>query len=400
MTKQMNNSAKPQKDIQRDIWIISKGKYIEPLPAEIKGDVSGKPVAEYRISQLAWYLLNPNQIEIKKRLVGCKISFKQSRACRIKKKISKFLPKRLKEFVTADDINHEILLADDEYDLPEVTDKRLGSHIKQVEDILGRYNAVSSRLSALDINNISDIAGICDDYGGNRSLLNLQGKLDEKIKYIYNFILKDVGVILAKAYLTKGLFEMRGFDFQSYNPEKYYRLIKISGNPDGEYCVLNSNNKLEYRVDDSSHVKMLHLLEQSIRTDYKLRESLEECTSGKAKPLKIFFNKQIEIDYSKDNMPYAYKNIFNSHEIKFGERKKVADSLKQLQLGIAFNSVSVAGSGNRKLCTNISVMHNIKALDQIKNDLPWLYSKIEERVSFSEAGRFYLLDSIRGFQNG
>ena len=396
MIKQMNNSAKPRKDI----WIISKGKNIEPLPAEIKGDVSEKPVAEYRISQLAWYLLNPNQIEIKKRLVGCKISFKQSRACRIKKKISKILPKRLKEFVTADDINHEILLSDDKYDLPEVNDKRLGAHIKQVKDILGRYNAVSSRLSALDINNISDIAGICDDYGGNRSLLNLQGKLDEKIKYIYNFILKDVGVILARAYLTKGLFEMRGFDFQSYNPEKYYRLIKFLGNPNGEYCVLDSNNKLEYRVDDSSHVKMLHLLEQSIRTDHKFRESLEECTSGKSKPLKIFFNKQLEINYSKENMPYAYKNLFNSHEIKFGERKKVADSLKQLQLGIAFNSVSIAGAGNRKLCTNISVMHNIKALDQIKNDLPWLYSRIEERVSFSEAGRFYLLDSIRGFQNG
>jgi len=116
--------------------------------------------------------------------------------------------------------------------------------------------------------------------------------------------------------------------------------------------------------------------------------------------LKIFFNKQLEIDYSKENMPYAYKSLFNSHDIKFGEKKKVADSLKQLQLGIAFNSVSVAGAGNRKLCTNISVMHNIKALDQIKNDLPWLYSRIEERVSFSEAGRFYLLDSIRGFQNG
>jgi hypothetical protein len=396
MTKQMNNSANPH----RGIWIISKGKNVESLLAGTKGDFRGKPVAEYRISQLAWYLLNPDQIEIKKRLVGCKISFKKSRACRIKDKLSKILPKRLRKVITSDDINHEILLSDGEYDLPEVNDNSLASHIKKVADILSRHNVVINRLSALDINNISDIAGICDDYGGNRSLLNLQGKLDEKIKYIYNFILKDVGVILARAYLAKGLFEMRGFDFQSYKPEKYYRLIKMSGNPSGRYCVLGSNNNIEYWVDDNSHVNMLHLLEQSIRTDHKFRESLDECTSGKCKPLKIFFNKQLEIDYSKENIPYAYKNIFNSHEIKLGEREKVADSLKQLQLGIAFNSVSVADAGNRKLCTNISVMHNIKALDQIKDDLPWLYSKIEEKVSFSEAGRFYLLDSIRGFQNG
>jgi hypothetical protein len=398
MAKQMNNSANPP----RDIWIISKRKNIESLLAGIGGDFRGKPVAEYRISQLAWYLLNPYQIEIKKRLLGCKISFKKSRACRIKDKykLSKIFPKRLREMIISNDIHHEIVLSDGEYDLPEVNDNSLASHIKKVATILSRHNVVINRLSALDINDISDIAGICDDYGGNRSLLNLQGKLDEKIKYIYNFILKDVGVILARAYLGKGLFEMRGFDFQSYKPEKYYRLIEVSGSPSGRYCVLGSNNNIEYWVDDNSHVKMLHLLEQSVRTDHKFRESLGECISGKYKPLKIFFNKQIEIDYSKENIPYAYKNIFNSHEIKLGEREKITDSLKHLQFGIAFNSVSVADPGNRKLCTNISVMHNIKALDQIKDDLPWLYSKIEEKVSFSEAGRFYLLDSIRGFQNG
>ncbi len=395
MTKQTNKPIKPP----GDIWIIAKEKMREPLSEKTSGDAGVNPLEEYRISQLARYMLNPNQIEIKKKLVGCKISFKKSRACRIKEKLSKFLPNGLRKFTT-DDSNYEIVLADAGYDLPEVRDKNLGSHIRKVQDLLSRNNAVINRLLSLDVNSISDIAGICDDYGGNRSLLNLQGKLDEKIKYIYNFILKDVGVILARAYLTKGLFEMRGFDFQSYNPEKSYRLLKFSSGSGEKYSVLGPDNNIEFHVDDNSHVQMLHILEQSIRTDHKLRESLKECVRGEAKPLKIFFNKKLEIDYSKDNIPYAYKDIFSSHDIKLGEKKKVADSLKQLQLGVAFNSVSRANAGTRKLCTNISVMHNIKALDQIKNDLPWLYSKIEKRVSFSAAGRFYLLDSIRGFQNG
>ncbi|MBL0717591.1 MAG: hypothetical protein JJV89_06040 [Desulfosarcina sp.] len=392
----MNNSNKSE----TNVWIISGGKYVHPRLAGIKEDITVNPVMEYSISQLAMYLLNPNQIEIKKRLVGCRITYKESRTCRFKKKLGKILPKNLKKIIKADDAQHEILLSDDASNLPAVDDKELGSHLKTVEDLLSSHNPIRMRMSALDINSISDIAGICDDYGGNRSILHVQGKLEEKIKYISNFILKDVGVILARAYLAKGLFEMRGFNFKSYDSKKYYRLIKVAGNDKGKYVVLDTNGNIEYWINDETLVQRLHLLEQSIRTDYKFRESLEECIKGKAKPLKIFFNKKLEIDYSKEDVPLVYRNILKDHDIKLDEKKKVADSLKHQQLGIAFNSVPVAKTGAKKLCTSISVMHNIQALEQIKNDLPWLYSKIEEKVSFSEAGKFYLLDSIKGFQNG
>ena len=396
MMKPMNNSNKSE----TNVWIISGGKYVHPRLAEIKEDITVNPVMEYSISQLARYLLNPNQIEIKKRLVGCRITYKESRACHFKKKLGKILPKSLKKIIKADDAQHEILLSDDASDLPAVDDKEFGSHLKTVEDLLSSHNPIRIRMSALDINSISDIAGICDDYGGNRSILHVQGKLEEKIKYISSFILKDVGVILARAYLAKGLFEMRGFNFKSYDSKKYYRLIKVAGSDKGKYVVLDTNGNIEYWVNDETLVQRLHLLEQSIRTDYKFRESLEECIKGKAKPLKIFFNKKLEIDYSKEDVPLVYRNILKDHDIKLDEKKKVAASLKHQQLGIAFNSVSVAKTGAKKLCTSISVMHNIQALEQIKNDLPWLYSKIEEKVSFSEAGKFYLLDSIKGFQNG
>ena len=56
-------------------------------------------------------------------------------------------------------------------------------------------------------------------------------------------------------------------------------------------------------------------------------------------------------------------------------------------------------SGQNKLYTQISVMHNVRALEPLKNELPQLYSEINKRASFSEAGHFYLLDSIRGYIN-
>jgi len=52
-----------------------------------------------------------------------------------------------------------------------------------------------------------------------------------------------------------------------------------------------------------------------------------------------------------------------------------------------------------KLCTNISVMHDIRALDPIKDIIPQVYAEIDKRTCVSEAGRFYLLDTIKGFPN-
>ncbi|MDY6842770.1 MAG: hypothetical protein SVW57_01575, partial [Thermodesulfobacteriota bacterium] len=51
----------------------------------------------------------------------------------------------------------------------------------------------------------------------------------------------------------------------------------------------------------------------------------------------------------------------------------------------------------QKLFTNISVMHDFRALEPIKSELPLLYSEIDKMTSVSEAGKFYLLDSIRGW---
>jgi hypothetical protein len=41
-------------------------------------------------------------------------------------------------------------------------------------------------------------------------------------------------------------------------------------------------------------------------------------------------------------------------------------------------------------------MHDLRALDPLREELPLVYSEINKRAWASEAGRFYLLDAIKG----
>jgi len=73
--------------------------------------------------------------------------------------------------------------------------------------------------------------------------------------------------------------------------------------------------------------------------------------------------------------------------------------LKERQTGISLQYLPQSGSGNEKIFTHLSVMHDLRVLETIKNDLPQLYSEIHKRASVSEDGRFYLLDSLREYED-
>jgi DNA-binding Lrp family transcriptional regulator len=51
------------------------------------------------------------------------------------------------------------------------------------------------------------------------------------------------------------------------------------------------------------------------------------------------------------------------------------------------------------MITLISVLHDLRALELLRKNLPVVYNEIEKRVSVSEAGKYYLLDSIEGFNS-
>ena len=60
-----------------NIWIISEGQYSDiDLKGMVEGNVAG-PYKEYKISDIGRYLLNPDSIEVKKKMIGGEIHYKQ-----------------------------------------------------------------------------------------------------------------------------------------------------------------------------------------------------------------------------------------------------------------------------------------------------------------------------------
>ncbi len=380
----------------RDIWIISRGQRAELDMIGIAGGNISGPVKEYRISEIARYMLDPKPIQVDKKLVGCKVEYREKGLNKGRKKFANILPEKLRSVFKTGSAPSE-LLTFRKNNRAEVKDENLELHIKGIEARLRPYDPMMKRLTALDPETISDITGMYDEIGGACSWLVIKGSIKEKIQYMINNVSKDVGVILKKAYMTDGLFEMKGFNFTSYDPETSFRLIKFmrEGNPLA--CVLNSDNGIEFWVDDIKLVEYIQLLEQSIRTNPKFYEAFELCRQDDAKPLKILLNKKFDIDYSKANLPKVYKKVFESFNMGLNEKNAIVNSINNLQMGISFSYIPQSSSIKEKLFTNICVMHDIKALESIKDELPQIYSEITKMVSVSEAGRYYLLDAIRGY---
>lgn len=383
-----------------DLWVISQGQNtIRDFSAGDK-KIYREVAREYRISDLAVYMLNPNPVEVKKKLIGCEIYHQQPFREKVKEKIRQKLPKKLRGLLKDNHIKPEILIRPLAPKIGPLKDKELQSHIDKIYSSLRPYDPIFTKLSQLDSNKLSDIKGITRDMDGKTSKLTLQGSLDEKVKYMIYYILQDVKVIIQKAYLSDGLFDMSGFDFESYNSKNLHRLIQFSHDGKSKACVLDSQGKVRYWIDDVKFLQYMHILEQSIRINPQLNDSLTLCAKGKGKPFKLLFSNQLNIDYSEDFLPMAYREVFKNCRLGLNERAIVLNSLKNFQRGISFNFIPQTGSIEEKLITNISVMHDLKALMPIKDNLPCLYSEMNKRATASEIGKFYLLDSIRGYING
>ncbi len=380
------------------VWAISKGRYTDLDLNGIDESMKAEVRSEYKISDLARYMLNPEPIEVRKTLLGCEVHYSQPSSNRLREKIKRILPERFRGLLKDKSIPPEVLMSGFERNRPFLRDKDLERHLDSIYNQLRPYDSILKALARLEVCKIADIVAVCEDIDENRSLLALQGGIDEKINYINNFVSKDVRVILERAYISDGLFEMRGFDFRSFDPQNSYSLMKFSNKEGARYCVLDSNKTVEYWVEDVELVHYVHLLEQSIRTNPKFNDAIKLCTGGNATPLKLLFYKKLKIDYSRAHLPKIYREMFETYNMGRNERDLVVNSLRSLQLGVSFNYIPQSDSGEDKMFTNISVMHDFRALETIKDDLPLLYSEINKRTSVSDAGKFYLLDSIRGFR--
>ncbi len=394
----MEAPSTPKHDL---VWIISEGKLSEIDLNEIEGPAPENPVKAYHISDLANYLLNPNPVQVKKKLIGCEIHRPRSLSAKIKDSFRKLFSTSTGPDSSKKDSadKPEVLISQSKEEAPSLKDKDLESHFDKIDEHLLPYDTTIKHLLDMDENNVSAVLGICEDMDGNRSLLNLQGNFSEQINFMINNINKDVGVLLNMAQIADGLFDMGGFDFTSYEPERRYSLIRFDQDGEPKFCILGTDNKISYWIEDIKLLQLLHLLDQSIRTNLKLKESLQQCIEGEARPLKLFFNQELEIDYTNTQPPEVYRQVFEGREMEATEKNVVIDSLKNLQFGISLNYILKSESGKEKLCTSMSVMHDIRALDPIKDIVPEVYTEINKRTQASEAGRFYLLDAIRGYRN-
>ncbi len=379
-----------------NIWVISDGKSVNlDLSKICKEQVTG-PIIEYKISALARYLLNPESIQLHEKVVGCKVRYKKKGSGRL---AGLFQKKKKTDDKTDADSNIEEIISASKIGTPGFKDERLNAHLMKIRDMLAPYDPVRKKLAGLDRENIEDVQAMCEEVGGQRYALNLQGSLDDKINFITGALARKAKVVFTRAYLSNGLFELRPFDLTGFDPDIFYRLIKFSRNSETRYGVLDKKYKFEFWIDDNVLVNYLHIFEQSIKADEKLRDAMSVCIRGTAQPLKIFFTKKLEHGYSEKRIPVIYSEVFRKYKIGHEERDAIINALNKAQGVVFFNYLSCSDDGSQRINTNISVMHDSRALEPIKGRLPSLYSEIDKKTKISEAGKLYLLDSIREYQN-
>ena len=160
-------------DPNTDVWIISGGRHSQfDLSAieDAKKNEQVKAVKEYRISDIAYYLLNPNPIEVYKRLIGCEIHYQQQLITRILEKIKRLFPRSFRRLWNGHMIPPEILLSHSKIEMPTLKDKALEDHLHSIYESLRAYDSASKRLPQLDLRGIS----VIPDLGHLRCEKNLR----------------------------------------------------------------------------------------------------------------------------------------------------------------------------------------------------------------------------------
>jgi hypothetical protein len=382
------------------IWLISSGWKSSLDLEEAFPGLETDSVREYRISDIANYMINPNPIKVNNRLMGCEIIHRRSGWQAVKQRIKTLFSKNTKDDPARPSDQGEVLISGI---LPSASaaaaTKELNTHISQIYDLLIPFDALVQKISNLDKNLVLDVNGICEDLEGNRSFMRIAGPVENKINFIIHNLAKDTQVLVEKAHFSEGLFEMRAFNFKAYNPDNHHRLVKFTQNDKPMLCTLTHDNKVNYVLEDVELITYLQLFELALKGNDPLKNLLYHYCEGSALPLKILFNQEIKTDYSRANLPLLYRRMEESGTMGPREKMLIAKVLNQKQFGLSLNYIPQQGEFNERLITSIFVMQNLTALDPIKSLAPQLYWTINSNAAISEAGTFYLIDSIRGVRD-
>lgn len=377
---------------------MSDGNTIDlDLNTVAKEKISGR-VTEYKISEIAMYLLSPQPIEMEDYVIGCKVHHKAPASSLLKRFFNKLTFRKEDSAKNAEELIEEILITP-KHNPPLFRDNLLNQHFMRIKEQLIPYKPIHKKLSSLDINLIDEVTAIGEGIDKTRYQITLGGSINDKINLIINSLTRKAKITLGKAYIQDGLFDFRGYSFTSFNTKNAYPLIRCFHENQTKYCVLTGDYKFNYWVEDNELIDYLRLFEQSIQTDKELKSAINLCIKGKANPLKLFFSDQYEQNYSKRNLPKIYREMMFSHNIAPNEIEAISQTLNNNQSVVCFTYAPTFEPDQQKLFTNISVMHDLKALDSIKERVPRVYSEIIKKTADFETKQLYLLDSMRGCQD-
>ena len=73
--------------------------------------------------------------------------------------------------------------------------------------------------------------------------------------------------------------------------------------------------------------------------------------------------------------------------------------LNYLQFGVSLSYMFNEDRRDDRMFTHISVLHDCRALDPLRKNLPEVFAAMLKQGTVTEAGRYYLLDAINGFNN-
>ncbi len=376
------------------VWVVSEAGPVRLDPAAFDPEADRGPVKECRISEIGRYLIHPGPVEIRKRLIGCEVHPSRRAPIRWLRRVQNGLRR------SAQRKQSDVILSGFKLKIPAVRDPDLESHLRRLADELRGYDPFVKKLGRLKTARIAHIIGICEDIGGGYSYLKLQGALEEKIRYLTANVGREVRVTLHRAHLSDGLFDLRGFPPAVFNPANAFRLVSYTRDGKPAACVLNASGHLDFRLADPHALRYLSLLEHTLSANPDLQRAFSKCFLGRARAVRLFFNTQLEVDYAKAGLPEVYRSIFRLAELGAGGRNILKPVLNFMQTAVSLSYLPAVDTDEEKLQTQISILHDLRALDPLRKSLPTVYAEISRRAFSSDAGRFYLLDSISGAAHG
>jgi hypothetical protein len=367
-------------------WVISEGKLARLELDGFDPEADRGSLKEYQLSEIGRYLLNPNPIEIRKRMVGCEVHNKR-------KGLTRWIPGLVRSDRGS---KAEVILSGIKLKLPHLKDPDLDAHLKRMVEDLRVFEPFGKKLSRLDPHKISQLVGICEDVGGGYSYLKLQGSIEDKIRFLTSHVGRETRVTIQRAHVSEGLFELRAFPAAGFNPANVFRLFVYSRCGQAAACVLSPYGNLDFRMPDPQTVKYTILLENILKFCAEFRKAFETCFREGARPVRLFFNRQIEVDYSKTNFPEVYRDVFRASETALSNCNLVKPVLNSLQMAVSLSYLSTPGEGEERLSTHVCILHDVRALEPLRQSLPGVYAEMNRRAFNTENGRYYVLDSITG----